>query len=395
MKARHYSLAAALALAAASASAERIETYWRLEPIDRTAPTRVEIGTLFYEQRLLPVAMVALDQPVTVGQKMLAVGTPLYLVFNEAGKIAYCTLKDGSPKNQAQTLFIPLLDQRPCLADSANDGRFDRYFTVYDKDGGTPAVRGSIDGAQPLAATAAYHTVDVHDFPRDMTVSLAIAGRSVAKASIYLGFSATITGIWPGRRALPNGDHATFEFLNTQIDLTAIDGNMASIVLHRLDDLYISSDNRNTLYWRRLPAFVNLAAARGRTGPAAGLASPAAPPPPPAVSPPAVSPRRAAAATTSPPIAPAEAVPVRTAPTPIAPAPRPFVTATPARAAPAATPAAAPVVAPPAAAPRQRVAPAAPAARTTGPDAAACNRDSPEYIIRGGVLIAPCGDLRP
>ena len=130
-------------------------TYWRLKPVVAESPSSVAVGTPFFEQRLLPVRLVALTEPLVVGGRTLPQGTFLYLVFNDAGKIGYCTIKDRSAGNQARSLFIPILDQRPCLVDSDGDGRFDGTFSVYDKYGGPPSVRGSIDGAQPCRRAAA------------------------------------------------------------------------------------------------------------------------------------------------------------------------------------------------------------------------------------------------
>jgi hypothetical protein len=115
-------------------------------------------GAPFLEQRLLPVRMVRLVDPLQVGNRSVAAGTPLYLVFNSRGAIAWCTVKDRS----AGRLF-PFLNQRPCFTDSNGDGRLDSSFSVFDRHGGPPSVRGSIDAAQPLGASAAVAEADIHD----------------------------------------------------------------------------------------------------------------------------------------------------------------------------------------------------------------------------------------
>src|SRR3982750_2183989 len=101
-KLKRAAAAGALLLAAAPAAAERVETYWRLEPVQAETPTHVPFDAPFFEQRLLPVRLVALTEPPTVGDKTLTAGTFLYLVFNADRKIGYCTIKDRSPGHQAK-----------------------------------------------------------------------------------------------------------------------------------------------------------------------------------------------------------------------------------------------------------------------------------------------------
>ncbi|HEX6375772.1 MAG TPA: hypothetical protein VFZ91_08620 [Allosphingosinicella sp.] len=242
--------------AAAPASAERIRTFWRLEPVAAQAPRNVAFGAPFFEQRLLPVRLVELTGPLAAGGRALPQGTLLYLVFNDAGKIGYCTIKDRSDGNKAKTLFIPILDQRPCLVDSDGDGRFDRSFSVYDKYGGPPSARGSIDAASPLPSSGGYRRVDVHAFPDDLRVSLRFSGkRDAAKARLGVKFSRNL-GEWPPRRGVPTGRGALFELLNAHVLLTAVAGDVASLAMTWDEGVYLSTDNANTLYWGPLPPFV-------------------------------------------------------------------------------------------------------------------------------------------
>lgn len=243
--------------AAGPASAERIRTFWRLEPVATTAPTRVGFGETFFDQRLLPVRLVELTEPLAAGGKSLAKGTLLYLVFNDAGKIGYCTIKDRSAGNKAKSLFIPILDQRPCLVDGDGDGRFDKVFSVYEKYGGPPTARGSINAAQPLAAAGGYRAVDVHTFPAELRVAFKLAGkRDPAKARIAIEFSRNLGAAWPARAGIPTAGGTLFDLLNAHILLTAVEGDRARIELRWDDGVYLSTDNANTLYWGPLPPFV-------------------------------------------------------------------------------------------------------------------------------------------
>jgi hypothetical protein len=251
---------AALAVAstaATAASAERIRTYWRLKPVVAESPSSVAVGTPFFEQRLLPVRLVTLTEPLVVGGRTLPQGTFLYLVFNDEGKIGYCTIKDRSAGNQARTLFIPILDQRPCLVDADGDGRFDRTFSVYDKHGGPPSVRGSINGAQPLPASAGYRRVDVDQFPAMLTVAFKLSGKGeAAKARLGLDFSRNLGATWPAIRGVPVGGGAIFRVMNAEVRLHALDAGVARVGVAWADDIYLSTNNQNTLFWGPLPDFV-------------------------------------------------------------------------------------------------------------------------------------------
>ncbi|HEY5722150.1 MAG TPA: hypothetical protein VIT45_07495 [Allosphingosinicella sp.] len=252
-------IAGALAVVAAAtpASAERIRTYWLLKPVVAETPTNVSVGTPFFEQRLLPVRLVSLTEPLAVGSRTLPEGTFLYLVFNDDGKIGYCTIKDRSAGNKAKTLFIPILDQRPCLVDSDRDGRFDKTFSVYDKHGGPPSARGSINGAQPLKATGGYRQVDIDQFPSNLTVALTLSGKSdPAKARLGIQFSRGVGADWPTMRGVPTGDGFAFELMNAQVRLLALEAGAARVRIQWADGVYLSTNNQNTLFWGPLPDFV-------------------------------------------------------------------------------------------------------------------------------------------
>lgn len=250
-------LALASACTATPALAERIQTYWHLEPTG-PAPAEAAFGAPFLEQRLLPVRLVRLTEPAIVGNRTLPVDTFLYLVFNADGRIAFCTIKDRSPGNQARTLFIPMLDRRPCLADSDGDGRFDRSFSVFDKYGGPPSVRGSINGAQPLGSSVGFREVDPHDFPVDLRLQFEFTGSSSdpAHARIRVEFTGPVGGVWEERRGVTTPDGTLFELGNIRLLLTGVADGRARFDIRTMTEGYISSDNHNNLYWNELPAFV-------------------------------------------------------------------------------------------------------------------------------------------
>jgi hypothetical protein len=248
-----------LATAAAPAAAERVETLWRLEPVSGTAAGTVRRGEPFLVERLLPVKLVKLSESMTVGKTVLPAGTPLYLVFNSAGRIAYCTVKDRSTGHQAKTLFIPILDQRPCFVDSDGDSRFDKSFSVYDKGGpGPPTVAGSIDGAAPFAGGARFEPTDPHEFPTEMHMSFQFTGSKtdVGKARIRFEFNDWIGGNWTEVDGQRTSEGALFDLGNAQVLLRSVAETTADFELRVEPDFYISTTGYNRVVVGRLPAYV-------------------------------------------------------------------------------------------------------------------------------------------
>lgn len=151
---------------AAPASAERLYSVWTLEP---TTP----IGHLTYDsegplliQRLLPYRAVRLVEPAQIKRnRQIDEGVVLFEVYQADGQSAYCTLKDQSVGNAARSLFIPILDKRPCLVDEDGDGRFDKRFNVHDNYGSALTPSGNLSKAKNLRAPAAYEVVEPDEFP--------------------------------------------------------------------------------------------------------------------------------------------------------------------------------------------------------------------------------------
>jgi hypothetical protein len=255
---RFFAVAASALGLAMPARAERTQTYWRLEPVGPTDARSAAWGAPFLQQRLLPIRLVRLTDAITVGRRTLPAGTLLYLVFNDEGRIGYCTIKDRSAGNQARTLFIPILDQRPCLVDRDNDGRFESSFSVYDKYGGPPSVRGSLNGAQPVGATAGFQEVDVHDFPVDMRMALSFAGPrdNPRRARVRVTFNGPIGGEWQEIGGAQTGEGVVFPVGNVLIVWRPSPAGDASFDVRAAPNAYISSDNRNRLYFNPLPAFL-------------------------------------------------------------------------------------------------------------------------------------------
>lgn len=181
-------LLALIAFAVASpAAAERITTFWKLEPVTPTGARTVDAREPLLVEKMLPVRLVRLREPaVPAGSdKAVPAGAMLYLVVNSAGATGFCTLKDRSSGHQAKTLFIPVADQRPCFVDRDGDGRFDASFSAFEPYTrlSPPQARGSVDAAQPLAVKAAYEPVDIHEFTVPLTISYRLILRSTLAKS--------------------------------------------------------------------------------------------------------------------------------------------------------------------------------------------------------------------
>jgi hypothetical protein len=248
---------ACIGVLSAPATAERVNTIWHLVPVNATPPTSVTWNQPFFEQKLLPVRLVRTSAAGTYGGKTLAAGTYLYLVFNDDHQIGYCTLKDRSLGHQAATLFIPILDQRPCFVDEDNDGRFEKSFSVFDKYGGPPTVRGSIKAAQTFGGTIPYTEVDPSELPYDLRVSIAVRGsHDPRKARLSFQFSKYLGAQWYDEWRRKGTGEPIYDVLNAEIRINSVIGETADISVKYDPDAYLSTDNRNTLYGNHLPPFL-------------------------------------------------------------------------------------------------------------------------------------------
>jgi hypothetical protein len=193
---------------------------------------RVAFDTPVLVNRILPVKLVRLVAPISTGGTTLPAGTLLYIVVNDAGKAGYCTLKDLSSGHAAKSLFIPMLDKRPCFVDQDNDGQFDASFSVFEAYTllSPPQARGSIDSARPIATPVRYETVDVHLFPAEMTLTYVLGGGDTpAKTGLSItldrpGHTDTVS-----RRAFATGQGGEIEVLGTTIVVKSVKDRMADV----------------------------------------------------------------------------------------------------------------------------------------------------------------------
>ena len=90
-----------------------------------------------------------------------------------------------------------------------------------------------------------------------LTVAFKLFAKSdAAKSRLGLEFSRNLGASWPAIRGVPAGGGAIFQVMNAQVRLLALDAGVASVNVAWADDIYLSTNNRNTLFWGQLPDFV-------------------------------------------------------------------------------------------------------------------------------------------
>lgn len=244
---RALAAAALVGAVALPAAAEPLTSVWSLEPVAPAAATAT-FGQPFLEQRLLPFRLARLK-----GDAAGAVaGTLLFLVYGDAGRIAFCTFKDASTGHVAKSLFIPALDKRPCFVDADGDGRFEASFSVFDKMGSL-APSGDLSRTQPLAPVG-YELVDPHLVPLNRRLTMALAGKRTPEAfdvEVRLdrrgdGKFERLVGHSPrtGKRLV---------VLNTVVTVQSVAGDQAQITADVAPGLYMKGGSNGTIEPSTLP----------------------------------------------------------------------------------------------------------------------------------------------
>ncbi|MXO58627.1 hypothetical protein GRI89_03605 [Altererythrobacter salegens] len=223
---------AMLAGVATPAHAEKLYSMWRLSPTTATGERTVAFNDVILEQQLQPLKAVRLSEAaVTQDGKTFAADTPLFRVFQDDGRQAYCTVKDRSPGNVAKSLFIPALDKRPCFVDRDGDRRFDAAFSVFDKYGSALAPSGDLKSAVNLQGGGAYAALDSAAFPSAFRFTFQLNGkREAAKARVDVSFDngsgKPVLGVARNERT-----GSTLTVLNARFEFLEVTGEQARIVI--------------------------------------------------------------------------------------------------------------------------------------------------------------------
>ena len=240
------SLCAAISISP-TAQAEPLRSYWTLEPLGPLGETQATAKQPFLEQRLLPFKLARLTEPAQLGEgKSLDTGTYLFAVFQKDGQVAFCTSKDQSTNNVAKSLFIPLLDKRPCLIDQNRDGLFESVFTVFDKEGSALAPSGNLSSAKPLVAVSRYEFAAPSDYPvvRKLSYTLASIGNA-KRRSITVRFD-NGRGFKRMENFSPDSTPAAPTALNVRAKVLDFDGESARIRVSSVPGIGILGDSLGT-----------------------------------------------------------------------------------------------------------------------------------------------------
>ena len=229
------------------AFAKPLYSYWILQPVGPLGEMIAVADVPFLEQRLLPVGLVRLTEPATLDTgKIVAAGTYLFAVFQDDGQIAFCTTKDQSSGNVAKSLFIPLLDKRPCLVDIDNDRAFDSAFTVFDKFGSALTPSGNLSSAKTLAGRARYEIAAPADFPAVRRLSYAIASmKNDKRRNIAIEFD-NGRGYVPWTNQSPDSTPMVPTALNVRVEVREVNGVNARIHVSAEGELGILGTSSGT-----------------------------------------------------------------------------------------------------------------------------------------------------
>lgn len=250
--------ALAAVLAASPASAEHIIAYWKLATTTPLGRHTIPANEPTLVQSMIPIRLAELKQPaIPAGSdKPVPAGTLLYAVVNAAGEVGYCTIKDYSTGHLARTLFIPIADQRPCFVDRDGDGRLDASFSVFDADTklSPPQPRGSIAGAKPMTAPAAYARADEAAFPVPMTITYRLHPK-VPLSKSYVRVTVDRPGHheWRDVYGTALGEGVRFRILGALIVARPAPAGSADVEVAVAPEGYVFAHNRGTEFTPSLP----------------------------------------------------------------------------------------------------------------------------------------------
>jgi hypothetical protein len=214
-------------------------------------------GKVFLEQRLLPYRLARLSgDAILPNGKQISAGTYLFIVYQQDGRAAYCTIKDQSGGNVSKSLFIPALDKRPCLVDADKDGKFESSFGVFDKYGSALTPSGNLSSAKPIAAPVSYNIVEPAEFPVVRKFSFTLTGSELAKARIEVQYD-NGTGYVPLENRVKDPVAGSPEALNLRADIETLQSNQAKMNLTIDPNRFVVGDSGGSFVTAFIPEFVN------------------------------------------------------------------------------------------------------------------------------------------
>lgn len=221
-----------------AARAEVVHTIWEVEPPPGVTEIKAMRGDSFFGQRLLPIRMVRMTDPALDGE--VPAGTMLYLVYNDAQQIGFCTVIDRSAGKAAKGLFMPLGNKRPCFTDSDQDGKFDATFQVFDLLTSPPKVGGSIAGATPMSSKVGFEEIDRHLYPEKMRMVFNYEGKAPEKIRVGVAFEDAGSAVnWQSSRSEQVDGKWVVPILNARLWIMQAGGDLASFRLETDPTKYI------------------------------------------------------------------------------------------------------------------------------------------------------------
>jgi hypothetical protein len=241
---------------ASPAAAEDLYTIWSLHAGGDVGELSVSENVPFVELRLRPYRLVRLTSPAQVSRRdQLPAGTFLFLVLQRDGQTAYCTIKDQLLGNAARSLFIPILDRRPCLVDADRDGQFEARFGVFDKYGSALTPSGNLSSARPLPAPAGYESVDPALFPVTRQLSFALDAVDRPEGRRLIVSYDNGSGYVPMVNSSPDSTANRPTALNVAAEILEASGNAARIRVSIDSSQYVIGDSDGAFTVAPLPPY--------------------------------------------------------------------------------------------------------------------------------------------
>jgi hypothetical protein len=241
----------------APACAKPLVSVWTLEPQGPVGAIAATFSKPFLEQRLLPLRLARLREDASLSSgKILPKGTYLFVVFQNDGQAAYCTIKDQSSGHVAKSFFIPILDKRPCLVDTNRDGIFEAAFSVFDKYGSALTPSGNLSSSKPLKVPAGYDLGSPKEFPVARRFSYALTGgHEIAKVKISVQYD-NGSGYVNMQNFSPKDVPGEPSALNLTAKIVEIKDDVAKIDVRIDPDQYLLGDSGGAFGAGKLPDFI-------------------------------------------------------------------------------------------------------------------------------------------
>lgn len=231
------------------ASAEPLVSVWRLQTLSNDGDMSVKIGDVVTEQKFIPDRLVVVKQAsFWATNKTLPENSYLFKVFQSDGKSAYCTFKDLSFNNVAKSLFLPVLDRRPCFIDNDLDGRFESVFTVFDKYGSWITPSGDISSARPLPEPIVFENVDSSLTPKSYFLRMTLSGSRKPGKTTLAGFYSMNELLGEAIYLEVNRKEGVAAALNVEVTIHSFSDKLANITVKTSPEVLLFGNSGGSVH---------------------------------------------------------------------------------------------------------------------------------------------------